>query len=365
MHKRVYIYAYTQLNLGDDLFVKILCDRYPDVNFVMMCNRKFSESFSTISNLTVIPFIPKLDGLFNLLNINVSINGLSQRIASSFCHAIVNIGGSIFIESEVWEFDIHKYKSRLLNSKPYYIIGSNFGPYRNINYLNGYKKIFNSVKDVCFRDIYSYRLFSDLPNVRYASDVVFSYPATQLPSIKKQISISIIDLFNRSNLKEFSDVYINKIVELSCYFIKMGYSVYLLGFCEIEGDNEAILNIVSRISKEEKKFVFTHFYSGELNVTMQVIQESQYVIASRFHAMILGWVFQKPVFPIVYSDKSLHVMKDVGFNGLYSKIEDIENVKVKDIFSYFLNANPLNIEECIKSANLQFQKLDEFLREDK
>jgi colanic acid/amylovoran biosynthesis protein len=92
-----------------------------------------------------------------------------------------------------------------------------------------------------------------------------------------------------------------------------------------------------------------------------LIQESKFVIASRFHAMILSWVFQKPVYPIVYSDKSLHVMQDIGFDGLYTEIENINEINVAEVYEYLSHSKSLDIEKQTSSANTQFKKLDEFL----
>ena len=43
------------------------------------------------------------------------------------------------------------------------------------NILNFQEKIFKICTDICFRDKYSYNLFKDIENVRYAPDYAFSY----------------------------------------------------------------------------------------------------------------------------------------------------------------------------------------------
>ena len=35
MKKRCFLYAYDKQNLGDDLFVHTICNRYPDAQFYM------------------------------------------------------------------------------------------------------------------------------------------------------------------------------------------------------------------------------------------------------------------------------------------------------------------------------------------
>jgi colanic acid/amylovoran biosynthesis protein len=361
LEKHIFIYSYAQLNLGDDLFIKILCNRYPETKFYIICNKKSSVPFKKIPNLKVIFSIPLIDGILRRLNLKLRINNLLEMFISSRCDAIVNIGGSIFMEGENWQDSVYQYEKRIIRDLPFYIIGSNFGPYKDDKYYQKYKFLFKNVTDVCFRDKYSYELFSDLANVRQAADVVFSYTLSAIKNERKQIVISVIDLLNRGSLKKFSEVYTNKIMELSRYFIQQGYYVYLMGFCKIEGDNRSILQIISSLNDEEKKYIKTYFYSGDIDDALMLIEESKFVIASRFHAMILSWVFQKPVYPIVYSDKSLHVMQDIRFDGLYTEIENINEINVAEVYDYLSHSKPLNIERQTSSANIQFKKLDEFL----
>ena len=38
--KKVFIYAYLAQNLGDDLMVRILCERYPHIKFQNLCYKR-------------------------------------------------------------------------------------------------------------------------------------------------------------------------------------------------------------------------------------------------------------------------------------------------------------------------------------
>jgi colanic acid/amylovoran biosynthesis protein len=361
MNKKILIYAYTALNLGDDLFVKILCNRYPESKFYIFCTKNVATPFKNIDNLTIIPLIPRIDGIFKKLHLSISVNNFLQRIFSLFCDAIVHVGGSIFMQRDNWKNKANDYKKRVFSSKRYFVLGSNFGPYKDIDYFLYYKEIFKSVTDVCFREKYSYNLFSDLTNVRYESDIVFSFPVPNIDERKKQLVISVIDLSWRENLKAYECDYLEKIAELSTYLTKNDYIVYLMGFCNSEGDNKAINRILTLINDDDRKNVKTNYYYGNLDYAISLIQQSQFVVATRFHAMILGWVFKKPVYPIIYSDKSLHVIEDVKFDGLHAKIENMKEVEVSKVLEYLLRGNTLNIETHIYSAENQFKKLDELL----
>ncbi|OQP08346.1 polysaccharide pyruvyl transferase family protein, partial [Geobacillus thermoleovorans] len=93
---------------------------------------------------------------------------------------------------------------------------------------------------------------------------------------------------------------------------------------------------------------------------LDVIAGSSFVVATRFHAMILGWVYNKPVFPIAYSNKMINVMKDVGFKGSYVDFNDLNSLEPEEVFRS-MESNFVDISQQIKSSEKQFQKLDEYL----
>ncbi len=53
--KKVMIYAYCNFNLGDDLFIKILCERYPEVHFLLYAPIEYKYYFKWLPNITVYP----------------------------------------------------------------------------------------------------------------------------------------------------------------------------------------------------------------------------------------------------------------------------------------------------------------------
>ena len=51
MCKLSQIIAYVNGNLGDDLFVKILCERYPNQKFLLCGPKKYKDYFEYLDNL--------------------------------------------------------------------------------------------------------------------------------------------------------------------------------------------------------------------------------------------------------------------------------------------------------------------------
>ena len=96
------------------------------------------------------------------------------------------------------------------------------------------------------------------------------------------------------------------------------------------------------------------------------------VIATRFHAMILGFLFGKPVYPIIYDEKQSYVLQDLNFFGNSTPLEKIVDIDAKEVVDCLLDSNSKNsykvmkpaIEKAIVGAEQQFAALDEILKGD-
>lgn len=358
--KKVYIYAFLQKNLGDDLFIKVLCERYPKVKFYAMCDLHMMNSLNQIKNLKLIPRLRVFDKISNYFNMKINLNNRIQKMLSRYCDAIVNIGGSLFIENEKWEQKHLNFQYRIVKNKPIFLIGSNFGPYSNKEYLQKYTKTFSEFTDVCFREEHSYKLFHNyLENVRYNSDVVFSYekikekPKTD----NKYIVISVINLNSRKTLKPYEKLYIEFLKECHSFFNKFGYKVYFMSFCSIEGDELFINKLKDSFNFE----IDTYIYDSDMEDALSFLNKSSGIVTSRFHGMILGWVFSIPVLPVIYSNKSLNVINDIGFKSEYLEIDKMDKYDFKDILNNFFNQQNIDLSKNKDSALKQFQELDKFL----
>lgn len=359
---KIFIYAYTQKNLGDDLFIKILCERYPKDTFYIVCNTNKKTPLKNIPNLVIFPGFTYLSSILKRILPKFNLTNNFKVFISKKCDAIVHIGGSIFIEPINLDRSIHEYRNRLIKNKPFFILGSNFGPYEDKKYYEGFKFIFEKVTDICFRDNYSYNLFSELDNVRQASDVILSYSLNDIKiSEEKIVLISVIDLSKRKDLKNYKTEYEKKILELCRFYSKKKYKTILMSFCGQEGDEKAINRIINLMSKEEQKTVERYFYKDDIKEAMNILSSSKHIIATRFHSMIIGWLMKKKVYPVIYSDKSLTVMRDVGFSDQYANINDIESLSVESVFEYLESTSPLDVQKEIQSAENQFEKLDNLL----
>ena len=103
---QIYLNAYLEKNFGDDLFVKIIVDRYKKHTFYAISN-----SYKTIDNLQIYKNTLKMRILNKL--------GLKEKVYINSKDISVSIGGSMFIEglSPVE-------RKKIYGNNPYYILGS-------------------------------------------------------------------------------------------------------------------------------------------------------------------------------------------------------------------------------------------------
>lgn len=358
--KKIFLYTYAHCNLGDDLFVKTICERYPQVTFYMECKPEFSNSFDDIKNLQLLKknFFYKVGNSIQKLFWRG--NGLVDFIIKK-CDATIILGGSMFIQNseEKWRQKAHQLEKLKIKSKSFFVIGANFGPYTTNNFLDSYKNFFAKLDDVCFRDRKSTLLFKNLPNVRLGSDVVFDVNFPIKEAKRKKLTIIPISLHNRDNLKNIEERYLEKLIEVIRLADKKGYDVTLHSFCKDQGDQIVIDRILSRLKPDLRKKITRINYHGNITESLESIAESSLVLTTRFHGMILGWLSGCKVTPISYDLKMDNLLDDLNLSYLGCKVKDIDCLDSELIFSN--REKGVSLSEIRKLYESPFKVLDNFI----
>lgn len=352
--KNIMLWGYTEFNLGDDLFFKVLFDKYPNINFTLFAPKKYKQTFSNYKNVKVKNKIPiKVMSKLKFFN--------KYYIFNFFFKEYINVivGGSIFMEGKYPEKSLRHYNMIINSNKPVFIIGSNFGPYESDEFFNSYNNLFKRCYDISFRERYSYELFKNLTNVRMAPDVVFNLNTENMPK-EKSIGFSIINLRKRSGLNKYTEVYLNKIIELIKGFIDKNYDCYLFSFCEVEGDTLVIDEILNILPENYASKVKVHNYDGDIDNTLKVFSKMEKIIATRFHALILSQLYNQDVYPLVYSEKTKNVLDDLGINKVYCDIRDIGKLNFNKV-EESIEGNKIRKGIVQKESGKHFLKLDEYL----
>lgn len=344
--KKIFLIAYSKENLGDDLFIDILVGRYPKTQFYTRAIKEDTYLYKKYNNL-------------NYMNYNID-DLISQPIDEF--DAIVYIGGSIFMEHAGGVERIKKLNELAQKCKqkdiPFCFISSNFGPYTTSKYKQETEKLLENITDICFRDKASYEEFKHIKTVRYAPDVVLSYDK-KFDIKKDTVGISVINFKFRKDLKHIEKMYYETIKNSIQNYVKQGKNVTLFSFCEYEGDEETIDNLINDLPKEKIKI---EKYRGDTDKFIEAYASMEYCICSRFHAMILSLVYKQKVIVLSYSDKINNVIKDFGMNTEYINLREIEKVNTIDMQRF----KSTNLgENIINQSTEQFKKLNEIIEKNK
>ena len=118
-------------------------------------------------------------------------------------------------------------------------------------------EFFEKAEDVCFRDKYSYNLFSDIKAVRYAPDIIFTLDTKNLEKVQntKRAIFSIISCRDKVNVK-YEEEYKNAIIDMTKKLIDDGYKITYMSFCKNENDELAIEEILEKI---DNNIICKHF----------------------------------------------------------------------------------------------------------
>lgn len=375
--KKILLDFYSCRNLGDDLFVKIFSDYFRDCHINLIVNLRYTPK-NLRKNVKIHPF----SLAHTIVGKIQSILGWDSKISAEMQKyliwqrrriekkqdAVVLIGGSVFMgkksnrqkeipfrTEEHPEFII---TGRLQNRSNRFVIGANLGPAYSSEYWDNIKSVLRNYNHVCLRDYSSYCMVKELPHVQYAPDILF---LTSRPEVDcgERVVISVIDIRRYTLDGSIISSYYTLLQEAIQYFRGKNIPVTLVSFCERDGDEEAIAVLLTRI--KDKDDISTCFYRGDIQEILRIFAGASYVIGSRFHSVILGILYGKPVFPVSYNCKIENYLADLQFQGKYATFDQLPSLKVEDVIYNYENRIITDCSEHKKYAENQFWGLKEYL----
>lgn len=366
--KRVSVSAYLRNNLGDDLMMEILLNRYPQHRFYVDSDIPETAMFQKYPNFanktTVDNKLHKANYWLNKTLLRTKKNYLlnkTYQINTKYSDCSVYIGGSLFMEISKHSKDTYlKRLAERLPAKNKFVIGANFGPFSTDSYFSAHEDFFRLCNSVCFRDRKSYNLFKHLPNVAYAPDVVLNLDITSYTTEQDNtIIISVINMRTREQLSEYADDYECFLARACQYWVNHNKKPVLMSFCFYEGDEKGIQLVLEKLPEEIRRKVDTYFYKGDTREALTIFAKAEFVIATRFHSMILALLFHKPFFSISYNEKIRQVLEDLCCEA-FCEVYEIQKLKIDEIQSMYKPC--INIDEYIRGARNQFKRLDAYLK---
>lgn len=367
--KHVFIHAFAATNLGDDLMMRILCERYPNVGFRLYADQSYRERFADIPNLKIYApsdsWVACIDCILN--KVKKTEMGF-WKLLIKVSDVTVHIGGSVFTQHQDDYSPALNLDTRLRYlSKKLYVVGANFGPFVDPQYYEDYQELLSKYEDVCFRDSYSYELHKNLPNVRYAPDVVFNQQMESVKEVKKQVLISMIDMEQRGgkySISQYTKAYEHFVLQLTKEYIMRGYDVVFASFCAMQGDERVIARVQEQLDEQQRKKTGSVCYDKNMKECLQAFAESELIVGTRFHSIIIGWIAGRKVLPIVYDNKTLYTLEDNKITD-YLTLEQIQNMgeaEIVQIADKLEAMEPFDAGVLKEKAAEQFAGLDQELQ---
>jgi colanic acid/amylovoran biosynthesis protein len=309
---KFFVYYYNDSNLGDDLFLDVLIRRYPQHQFYIQ-----ESTHAKVLN-------PSLVESKNLFVTKETLSNKTFRNESNKYDGLILIGGSVFqdISYKLYRGYLGRYLTFLnLNKlgKKVYVMGANLGPFNTLFGKYLIKQTLRYVNYICVRDKYSFDLLNQwsLGNKsELAPDIIFGYdykPQEQVASAKNILGISILN--TKLNPEVCSD-YIAKMADLVNQYLSQSKNnqVRLFGFDGGHENDGLIIDLVlnevldkARVNKVE--------YNAKITIEeyLELFVECGFMVANRFHSMVLAAKYNIPFYPIIYSKKTSNVLSDMNY----------------------------------------------------
>ena len=355
----VFVYGYKKLNLGDDLFFTFLLSRYPHVKFVFCGKKEYKHVLKAFKNVKVVtPYSPY--DLFCTVRDKFGKQKEPYMVRTADYKVLIT--GSGFVEKGHDIFDgLPVADERLC------VMGSNFGPFLSDDFVAKGRRYFAACRDVCFRDTYSQELFVDLPNVRRAPDIVFGSArhrdemrrvAVPITGAYAVISVLSFDK-RRTKDKTVGERYRAGIGQVARFLISRGLRVVFMSFCDMENDMDTVRQLMS--DPELSQYAEAYAYDGNMKEAVALIAHADAMVATRFHAMVLGFSMGVKTLPIVYNPKMRNVLEDLQYDGLSYTETTVAEATEEELTAWYESDRIVSVD-CADEAGKHFAVLDEVLQ---
>ena len=329
MENAYFLYFYNDRNLGDDLFLEMLVQRFPDLQFYLYVDDgkpPMNITFRQYSNL-------------HFAKANLSNKTIKTEIQNYA--GIILLGGSVFqdLSYALYRGNIGRYltfKKIIKSGRKVFVLGSNLGPFNTLFGKLMVRLTLRHVTHICVRDRCSFNLLEEweVPNRECAPDMIFGYNYKPKIGLNRKQNILGISIINTNLNPEARHVYIQKMADLVNAYLESSQEnqVRLFGFDGgHENDGQVIDEVVQLVTIKER--VVKVEYSDDIHISeyLDLFYECSFIMACRFHSMILAAKFSIPFFPIIYSKKTSYALDDLGYfydQIKYEKINELDIPKL-------------------------------------
>jgi len=358
----VFVDFYDYQNVGDDLLFVTLANRYPHIRFVFIEDQTDGATFAGLPNVRRLRKIRYVDGLLQRLRIPLRVNTVRRRLLVKRSMIVVRLGGSLYMEREGWQQNAARDAGLIGSRLGTFFLNGNFGPWRSPEFLATYERIFSGALDVTVRDTASLEQLRAVPQVRLAPDMLFSVAGPAPAEQRGGVVVSMIDLTGREGLSQYREAYESAIADLVEDLVtQRGEQVTLVSFCPHEGDEAAIERVQAMVPGRLGESVSTHFYRGDMDAMLGVLRKADTVLATRFHAMVLGFAFGCRVACVEYSNKLSNALADLDELDRGWKLAEFVGASRSERLERVMALEPASPAAVAERAAGHFAVLDTYL----
>jgi len=167
-------------------------------------------------------------------------------------------------------------------------------------------------------------------------DLAFSYPAAKLPqdanngSSRAVVGVGVMTYFNRTGSSCHDDTiyseYIAKVGDFVSWLLQEKYKVRLL-IGDVAYDQPATRDLMAYIKKRGvqcENGAIIDEPAASVGEVLSQLAATDFVVASRFHNILLALMLAKPVLTISYHEKNDALMASAGLTDFSQDIEHID-----------------------------------------
>ncbi len=344
--KKVFVFCWSDKNFGDDMFIDILTRKFNNIDFYAKSNI-YSDEFAT-----------RYDNLYTSDN-------YTKLIKENFFDSYLLVGGDMFPEFANYNNRLNTLKLFKQQGKPISFIGCSFKHNYSHETIEEIKKVCDLADSIVIRDKFSYNFLKKLKvkNIVLGSDIVFS----MLENINFEFRKSTIDGLLGISIRRASHIN-NEIHEAYCtnmsnlinkYLDKdKKNTVSLLCFSTGSIDDTEVANKIKNNVKSIDRVKVVE-YDFDINYFTSRVYECEYILATRFHALIFSLIFEKRFIPFIYEDKTLNLLEDIEFSGVKLNYENFR-IAIAQALESLNNKNNeqfnlIKLQETVQRSNLNFQ----------
>lgn len=350
----IMVFAYLDNNLGDDLMIRLAAERFPQHQFLLYSNSSMvRNTFYKYPNITVQKISAQHSDL-RRIDFHLTIGGSLFQVAT-LKHQL----NRLLHLRRIKTLDRMKVRSAVL--------GANLGPFLNRVSEKIVEWELRNKDLITFRDRYSLEITKTFSlkrgnRLHLGNDIVYSLHSKSIPADPKSgLGISVyrsqaVDENNCENYRALAAI-------ADEYIRKTGKSVHLFAFDTGNENDLVAAHLIKKEAKHKENFTIEP-YLGDQDDILRKIKACERIIAVRFHSAILADVFRIPFLPVIYSDKTKHLLQDRGFNGLSLRLSDLTSKldagEIADMLIEGTNLFTLFLEDK-STAMIHFNELEKLL----